>query len=115
MDPNLLATIITVGGGGIIAAIMAIVKRGKPGLADSTGDPQALVQRVASGKAYGPEALVAMAQMLTELQARIGLMETHERRYLERVNELEQWGKWSVGDPPREVPAWINDPRLPRP
>lgn len=113
MDPNLLATIVTVVGGGILAAIVALVKRDKPGLPEDDGtDPATLVKRVASGKTtYGPEALVAMAQMLTDLQARLGVMETHERRYLERVSELEQWGRWSVGDPPRDPPPWLHDPR----
>jgi hypothetical protein len=113
MDPNLLATIITVGGGGIIAFIVAVAKRGKPGLSDNTDDPETLVDRVAKGKTYGPEALVAMARMLTDQGARITVLERDERRYLERISAVEQWGMWSQDPPPRQPPEWVNDPRTP--
>lgn len=116
MDPNLLATIVTAGGGIIVAAIVAFAKRGHPGLekdGDHSGDATELVQQVASGRAYGPEALVAMAQMLTDQQKRIGLLERHEDEYLHRISTLEQWGMWSNEAPPRVPPSWINDPRLP--
>lgn len=114
MDPNLLATIVTVFGGGLVAVIIWLVKRGKPGLAASDPEnPEEVVKAVASGKTatYGPEAFVAMATMLTKQGERITALERHEQRYLERISALENWGRWSAGDPPREPPPWLNDPR----
>lgn len=113
MDPNLLSTIVTIFGGAIVAIVIWLVKRGKPGLSDNADDPATLVERVAKGKTYGPEALVAMAQMLTEQGGRIAALERDERRYLERISAVEQWGMWSQDPPPRQPPEWINDPRAP--
>lgn len=114
-DPNVGATIITVVGGALFTLAMWLVTKKKPGLApDPDGDASALVRQVATGeKTYGPEALIAMAQMLTRQDIQIAALEQHERRYLERISTLESWGMWAQGPPPRPVPEWPLDPRRP--
>ncbi len=118
VDPALAATIWTVVGGAVtgllLPVITAIAGRIKVKPADEpVSDHRAVVERVASGKAsYGPEALQALAQAVSEAGARIDVLEAHERRYLRRIDVLEHWGMYSPDPIPRRPPQWDDDPRI---
>lgn len=115
MDSALAATIWTVVGGGVIGLLLPVTTalagriKGRP----TNTDHRAVVERVASGQAtYGPEALQALAQGLTEAAARIDLLESYERKYLRRIDVLTFWGMHSLDPVPRLPPSWDDDPRI---
>lgn len=113
MDSGLAATLVTVFGGGLVAIALKLIN---PRRANTDPDVAAadVVQQVASGHAatFGPEALVAMAQLLTTQGSRIGQLERNSGAYLARIAVVEHWGTWAEGPIPRQPPPWVDDPRL---
>ncbi len=117
MDPTLAASIVTVLGGGLIGVFAIYVKaavKHRFGAVDDE-DPEtthAVVKAVAEGHTQPTESVVvAMAQMLVAQNERMGQQDRDIRHYLERIGELEQWGMWAEGPPPRQIPSWAHDPR----
>lgn len=103
IPPGWTAIIISVVG--VLAVGLPLIFKKNPGINSPTGISSSTVR---DGNYVNVGAtLVALSDVVADQAERISRLERHEAEYLSRINELEQWGRYSTDPPPRDPPAWI--------